>query len=203
MGLKYYDLAFTDAVHAAQYRNGSGHVFSKEKIGNPGRESLGEPEIAFIASRDSFYMATVGSTGWPYVQHRGGPAGFLKARDANTLIMPDFRGNRQYISLGNFTDNDRVSLFFMDYARQGRLKILARASVIEIGEDKPLLANLGAEDYKAKIERAIQFSVEAFEWNCPQHITPRYTENELEPVTAVLIKRIAELEIELEKAKSP
>ena len=201
MAKKYYELAFTQEVQEAQSRNGSRKAFARDQSPFPDRDVLGDDEIAFIQNCDSFYMASVGSTGWPYLQHRGGPIGFLKVQGPSTLVMPDFRGNRQYISLGNFTANDRVSLFFMDYPRQGRLKIYARAKIIDIVADTKLMTLMSDDNYKAKIERAIQFDVEAFDWNCPQHITPRYTQTDIANVTRHMTDRIAELETELLASK--
>ena len=192
-------MAFTDAVREAQDRNGSAAAYSHERVGDPPADTPGADEIAFIESRDSFYMATVNAAGWPYVQHRGGPPGFLKVINPTTLAMPDFRGNRQYVSVGNLAENDRASLFFMDYPRQARLKIFARVGVVQLEEKPELAARLVDETYKAKIERAFEFTLEAFDWNCPQHITPRYTEDDIRAVTGKLTQRIASLELELEK----
>ncbi len=202
MAKKYYDLAFTDEVKKAQSRNGSRKAFARDNSESQGTDKLGADETAFIQNSDSFYMASVNSTGWPYVQHRGGAVGFLKVQNPSTLVMPDFRGNRQYISVGNFADNDKVSLFFMDYPRQGRLKIFARAKIIELDENQnELQALLTDDNYGAKIERAIQFSVEGFDWNCPQHITPRYTQTDIANVTRHMTNKIAELEEELKIIK--
>ena len=120
-------------------------------------------------------MATVGAGGWPYVQHRGGPAGFVKVLGPRTLGFADFRGNRQYVSVGNFADDGRASLFFMDYARRARLKVLGRARVVEPGGAKDIAKALALPGYDAKIERALLIEIEAFDWNCPQHITPRFS----------------------------
>ena len=144
---------------------------------------LSQIEADFIQARDSFYMASVGETGWPYVQHRGGPAGFLKVINENTLGFADYTGNRQYISTGNFRTNDRVSLFLMDYPNKTRLKILGRIEEISL-ENESVLASLADEDYHAKVERGFIIHVEAFDWNCPQHITQRYTPDEFEQALA-------------------
>ncbi|MDA0341003.1 MAG: pyridoxamine 5'-phosphate oxidase family protein [Proteobacteria bacterium] len=158
---------------------------------------LGDRETAFIAARDSFYMATTGETGWPYVQHRGGPPGFLSVLDGQTLAFPDFRGNRQFISAGNLLHDDRVSVFLMDYANRARLKLFGRASV----SDAPaVLEKLALPDYRARIERAFVIRLEAFDWNCSQHITPRYTDAEVETLVAPLQARIGELEAQLAAA---
>ena len=194
---KYRELAFTPAVRKAQEAHGSARAYARDMQGSPASDHLGELETDFIQSRDSFYMASVAASGWPYVQHRGGPIGFLKVVDPTTLVMADYRGNRQYISLGNFADNDRVSLFLMDYPRKGRLKIYARVEAIDLAEDAALVELLNNDNYKAKTERALKFSIEAFDWNCPQHITPRYTETDIKAVTQKLTNRITELEKEV------
>ena len=154
---------------------------------------LGPQEAAFIGMRDSFYMATVSETGWPYIQHRGGPAGFLKVLDERTIGFADFRGNRQYISVGNLKSDDRVSLFLMDYANKARLKILGRARIVD-ASDEETLKRLALPAYRAQVERGMLISVEAFDWNCPQHITQRFTLAEVEAATEPLRRRIEELE---------
>jgi uncharacterized protein len=195
---RYLDLLASDHVKAAQAANGSRHAYERaDGAAAAPPDPLTGNEVAFIASRDSLYLASAGAGGWPYLQHRGGPPGFVKALDAHRLAMPDYRGNRQYISLGNAKADDRVSLFFMDYARRARLKVLARMRAVAIGEDAAVDAALAEPGYKAKVERALVFAVEAFDWNCPQHITPRYTMAEIEPAVAAMKTRIAELEAEV------
>jgi predicted pyridoxine 5'-phosphate oxidase superfamily flavin-nucleotide-binding protein len=163
---------------------------------------LGPNEAQFIAARDSFYMATVSETGWPYVQHRGGPAGFVKILDEKTVGFSDFRGNRQYVSVGNASENDRVSLFFMDYPSKTRLKLLGRMRVVDPSE-QDLLQNLETESsYRAHVERGLMISIEAFDWNCPQHITPRYTRDEVDHEVLFLKTKVNELEVELARHKS-
>ncbi|HOY78578.1 MAG TPA: pyridoxamine 5'-phosphate oxidase family protein [Hyphomonadaceae bacterium] len=197
---KYLSTLFTDDVKAAQEENGSRHGYARFD-GPAEADELTEAEADFIAVRDSFYMATVSENGWPYIQHRGGPAGFLKVLDSRTLAFADFRGNRQYISVGNIKHDDRVSLFLMDYPRQGRLKILGRMHEVDLADDPKLAEALAMPGYKAKVERALVIKVEAFDWNCPQHITQRFTLAEIEPAVSSLRARIAELEKELaEKA---
>ena len=196
----YHKRAFTDAVRTAQREHDSEKLYAWESK-ELGTDWLGEAETAFIESRDSFYMASYGSNDWPYLQHRGGPAGFLKVVSDQCLVMPDFRGNRQYISIGNFAGNDRVSLFFMDYPRRARLKVFARAKVFDIVDRPDLETLFDLSGYRAKIERGIEFAVEAFDWNCSQHIVPRFTELELQSVTAHLVKRIHALEAELAMLK--
>jgi uncharacterized protein len=153
-------------------------------------------EVAFIAERDSFYVATVSESGWPYVQHRGGPAGFVKVLDDKTLAFPDFRGNLQYISLGNVAADDRVALIMVDYPRRARLKILAHMEARDLAADPALAARLSLSGYRAKVERAFVLHLETFDWNCPQHITPRYTEADIAVAVTSLTDRIAELEAE-------
>ena len=195
MTYSYLDLAATPAVAAAQAENGSREMWEQlpaDRIS----DRLGAREAGFIAARDSFYLATVSETGWPYVQHRGGPAGFLKVLDDRTLGFADFRGNRQYISLGNAAANDRVSLFLMDYANRRRLKIFARMEARDLADDPALAETLALPGYRARVERAFLLHVEAFDWNCPQHITPRFTEAEVEAAVAPLRARLAALEAE-------
>jgi predicted pyridoxine 5'-phosphate oxidase superfamily flavin-nucleotide-binding protein len=132
---------------------------------------LGKYEQSFIAQRDSFYMATSGENGFPYIQHRGGPKGFLKVLDENRLGFIDFKGNMQYISVGNLMTNNKVSLFMVDYPNKRRLKLYAKAEIVELNDNPELLQNLDLEDYKFQPERMMVFNIEAFDWNCPQHIT--------------------------------
>jgi predicted pyridoxine 5'-phosphate oxidase superfamily flavin-nucleotide-binding protein len=160
-------------------------------------DSLSAREAAFIAARDGFYQATVSETGWPYVQFRGGPAGFLKVLDDKTLGYADFRGNVQYISAGNLSHDDRVSIILMDYAHRARLKILGRARLVTLDEDPALIARLETPNYRARIERGVIITVEAYDWNCPQHITPRFTEAEIAVATAPLRDEIAQLKARL------
>jgi hypothetical protein len=162
---------------------------------------MGPNETGFIGERDSFYMASVGETGWPYIQHRGGPLGFVRVLDEQTLGFADFRGNRQYVSVGNLTKNDRVSLFFMDYANRNRLKLLGRVRLIE-ANDRAVLERLAVPGYRAAIERGFLITVEAFDWNCSQHITPRFTVADVEQATSKLRERIADLETQLARSQS-
>jgi predicted pyridoxine 5'-phosphate oxidase superfamily flavin-nucleotide-binding protein len=153
-------------------------------------------EAQFIAERDSFYMATVSETGWPYVQHRGGPAGFLRVLDDQTLGFADFRGNRQYISIGNLSADDRVCLILMDYSHSRRLKIYARTEARDLDADQALADRLAIPDYAAKPERALLLHLEAFDWNCSQHITPRFSAAELERALLPVRQRMQQLESE-------
>ncbi|HEB27729.1 MAG TPA: 2Fe-2S iron-sulfur cluster binding domain-containing protein [Porticoccus sp.] len=187
MGHKFAEIAFTDAVKNIQLDKRSRDNYAKMEQGEDFNYLISPTEAEFISERDSFYMASVSETDWPYVQHRGGPAGFMKVIDAETIGFADFSGNRQYISTGNFSHNDRVALFFMDYPNRRRLKLLGRVQVV--GQEAPeLLHQLKSDNYRAKIERGFIIHVEAFDWNCPQHITPRYTEEEVE---AIIEQRLA------------
>lgn len=197
MARAFAEIAFTDSVKAAQERYGSRQANQRLASDGQRRDTLGEHEIAFLAERDSFYMGSVGENGWPYVQHRGGPRGFLKVLDARTLGFADFQGNRQYLSVGNLSADDRVSLFLMDYPNRRRLKLWARARVVDAAHDLALLAQLELPGYRARVERAIVLTVEAYDWNCPQHITPKFTEDEVRTQwLAPLEQRLAELERE-------
>jgi len=192
MSRAYADLAFTPTVRAWQTRLGSRAAYARLDGPVDRHAALTGLEAAFIAARDGFYQASVSETGWPYVQYRGGPAGFLQVLDAQTLAYADFRGNRQYISAGNLAGQDRVSLLLMDYAQQQRLKILGRVRLIEAAQQPELMAQLQPTDYRAQVERAVVITVEAFDWNCPQHITPRFTEAEVEQAVQPLRKALAE-----------
>ena len=179
MSRKYTELTFTDSVIETQTLLGSRASGEKVAAWDIDDEHLSAREKSFIAERDSFYMATVNADGWPYLQFRGGPSGFLKVLDDETLGYADYRGNRQYISTGNLAENDRVALFFMDYPNRRRLKLMAHTEVIDAAERPDLLAQVEDSGYRAHIERIVLFHVVAFDWNCPQHITPRFTEEEL------------------------
>jgi len=192
MGHKFAELAFTDAVKQIQNEQGSRNAYARMEAGEDSHDQLGHLEADFITQRDSFYMASVSETGWPYLQHRGGPAGFMQVIDEQTLGFADFRGNRQYVSTGNFQTNDRVSLFFMDYPSQRRLKLLGRIRLL--GEQETdLLSRLTMAQYQARVERGFVINVEAFDWNCPQHITPRYTRSEVDTLIAPLLAEIDDL----------
>jgi len=163
----------------------------------PHGDSLGPAEQEFIKRRDSFYMASVSETGWPYVQHRGGPKGFVRVIDPGLIGFADLRGNKQYVSLGNFDHDPRVALFFMDYPNQTRLKILGRVEVHEHDEKAPaLIESFRPTDNSDVVERVILIHVEGFDWNCPQHITPRYTIEELQEVLAPIREKLTRLENE-------
>jgi uncharacterized protein len=174
----FSDIAFTPAVRAMQTRMGSRKNYARLDESEDRRDRLGQMEADFIGERDNFYQATVSETGWPYVQFRGGPAGFLKVLDEKTIGYADFRGNVQYISVGNLAANDRVAIILVDYANRLRLKILGRVRIVELDEDPALIARLALPSYLARVERGVIITVEGYDWNCPQHITPRFTEAE-------------------------
>jgi predicted pyridoxine 5'-phosphate oxidase superfamily flavin-nucleotide-binding protein len=205
MSRRFADIAFTPEVRAFQERAGSRAAYAKfDRDDAEPRDALGPAEIAFVGARDGFYQATVGSNGWPYVQFRGGPAGFVQALDGRTLAYADFRGNVQYVSNGNIAgagaaataDGAPTMLFFMDYARRRRLKVWARARLVAARDDPPLIARLSPTAYDAKVERAVVLAVAAFDWNCPQHIVPRFTEAEIAAALAPIQERLAALEAE-------
>jgi hypothetical protein len=199
---RFAAIAFTPAVKRLQERNGSRAHYARREIAGGQCDRLGQDEVAFIGERDSFYMATVSETGWPYLQHRGGPKGFLKVLDTQTLAFADFRGNLQYVSAGNLEGNDRVALIFVDYANRRRLKILGHARLVDAAADSGLMESLRDSGYRAQVERGVVIRVETFDWNCPQHITPRYSEEELGPYLEPMKARIGELEEQLAFATS-
>ncbi len=195
MSYGFLDIAVTDAVRAVQAQQGVEHIWQHFK-GHREFNRFSEDEKAFIAAQNSFYMASVSQTGWPYIQHRGGPAGFLKVVDDRTLAFADYRGNLQYISVGNLSADHRVCLFLMDYPRRARMKIFARAEFLGVDDEPALTEMVAPADYKAKVERVIRLRLEAFDWNCSQHITARFTESELEAAMHPVRARLAELERE-------
>jgi predicted pyridoxine 5'-phosphate oxidase superfamily flavin-nucleotide-binding protein len=191
----FLDIASTPAVRAAQEANGSGELWANFHD-DRAFDRFTEAEAAFIAERDSLYLATVSESGWPYVQHRGGPPGFIRVLDEKTLAIPDFRGNRQYISTGNLVANDRAALILMDYPNRRRLKIFAHVETRDLASDPELAAELALPGYRAKVERGLIIRLAAFDWNCPQHIVPRFSEAELAPALAPLRARLEALEAE-------
>jgi predicted pyridoxine 5'-phosphate oxidase superfamily flavin-nucleotide-binding protein len=195
MARDFLDIAGTPSVKAAQAANGVAMRVTTGEA-NAERSRFTAVEAQFIAARDTFYLASVSETGWPYVQHRGGPPGFLRVIDDSTLAFADFRGNRQYISLGNVTANDRVALLLMDYANRRRLKIYARIEAKDLKAEPQLAEILALPGYRARPERLFVLHLEAFAWNCPQHIAPRFTEQEIAAALAPVRSRIAQLEAE-------
>jgi predicted pyridoxine 5'-phosphate oxidase superfamily flavin-nucleotide-binding protein len=199
MATKYLDLTFTDAVCRAQtqYYGRAGQI-----AGAPERDPLGQAEAEFIAARDSFYLSSVSESGWPYIQHRGGPSGFLRVINETTLAFADYKGNRQLLTTGNVSVNDRVSLFLMDYKNRARLKILGHARVEDARAYPELVAQLADPKMQSAVERLVFIDVVSFDWNCPKYITPRYSAEEVEEYVGPLKRRIAELEAQLETVKS-
>ena len=198
--MNYHKLAFTDGVKALQESFGSRKSYARSERFRSS-DGLTDNEIKMIASRDSFYVASIGENGFPYVQHRGGPKGFLKVLDEKTLGFFDFTGNKQYITLGNITHSDKVALFLMDYPNKTRLKVYARAEVVPLGEDLELEKELSVQNYKAKPERIVLYHIEAFDWNCPQHITPRYTEDQIQEAFNKQNEYVYQLELEVERLR--
>ncbi len=201
MGNRFAELAFTPSVRAVQKSMSSSKYYDKIGKGEPYNHELGPEEMDFIALRDTFYMASVSETGWPYVQHRGGPPGFIKVLDATTLGFADYRGNRQYVSVGNVLKDDRVALILVDYPNRTRLKLLGHARIVS-PDETDLLATLDVPAYGARVERGFLIKIAAFDWNCPQHITPRFTEAEIESVMGNLKERLADLEAQLQECRS-
>ena len=195
-------IAFTPSVKAAQSLYGSRASYAKIEHGDDAGSTLSLREAEFIQARDSFYQATVSETGWPYVQFRGGPAGFLQVLDTNTIGYADFRGNRQYLSVGNINADGRIALILMDYPNRCRLKIWGRAKVIHESDDPKLIARLEMPAYRARVERAVVIVVDAYDWNCPQHITPRFSEAELAEWAAALQQELADLKAENAQLKA-
>jgi predicted pyridoxine 5'-phosphate oxidase superfamily flavin-nucleotide-binding protein len=191
----YLDLAAAPAVRAVQQANGSGEYWATFR-GSRKSDRLTAAEAQFIAARDSFYLATVSESGWPYVQHRGGPRGFLHVLDERTLAFADFRGNRQYISTGNLAADDRAALILMDYAARRRLKLFVHMQERPLAEVPVLAESLARGSYKAVPERAFVLQVVAFDWNCPQHITRRFSEGEVAQGAAQLHAQLRDLEAE-------
>jgi predicted pyridoxine 5'-phosphate oxidase superfamily flavin-nucleotide-binding protein len=179
MGNKYLEIAATDSVKRVQQRLGSRTAYARREGGPTIHQQLGPEEISFIEAQDTFFLASVSGTGWPYVQHRGGPKGFLKVLDQSTIGVPEFSGNRQYLSFGNILQDPRVSLFLLDFRRQERLKIFGRATLAERAENPDLVRHLETENLPSKVERGIIIQVEAFDWNCSQYIVPRFSADEV------------------------
>jgi predicted pyridoxine 5'-phosphate oxidase superfamily flavin-nucleotide-binding protein len=199
--MSFGSLVFTPLVKKLQERYGSRRQYERMENSGAAQDRLTEFETEFVAQRDSFYMATTGSTGWPYIQHRGGPKGFLKVIDDRTLAFGDLRGNKQYISTGNLLTDDRVAIIMVDYPRQARLKILGRIEILEGEKAEGWLDKVRMREEKTPIERVFVVRVEAYDWNCPQHITPRYTVEELRDGMKDVEKRIQKLEQENESLR--
>lgn len=201
MAKNFAEIAFTNAVKKLQTKHGSRKGYERMEKFNI-INGLTSSEVDFIANRDSFYIATTGTNDYPYIQHRGGPKGFLKVLNSKRLGFIDFSGNKQYVSLGNMETNNKVSLFIMDYANKSRLKIFATSEIIELNDNPKLLESLNLKDYNFKPERMMVFNIEAYDWNCPQHITQRYTMAEIEDVINPLKNHITNLETQIEALTS-
>ena len=201
MAKNFASIAFTTAIKKMQEKSGSRASYARlEK--ETYVDGLTQNEIDFISDRDSLYMATVGENGFPYIQHRGGPKGFVKVLDTKRIGFIDFRGNMQYISVGNIQTNNNVSLIMVDYPAKARLKILAKATIVELKDDPALYNMLNLPEYKFKPERMMVLNIEAYDWNCPQHIIPRYTVEEIEEAFAPQMNQITKMEAEIKTLKT-
>ena len=198
MTAHYMDLLFTPEVMRQQEVHDSRASYARMASGGADTpDTLGPKEAMFVATRDSFYVASTSASGWPYVQHRGGPPGFVKLIGGRQIGFADYRGNRQYVSLGNVATDNRVALFFMDYVRRARLKLLGHMRSVSLDDAPELAVALIDESYGAKVERGFVIDVEAYDWNCPQHITPRYTQAEVDAAIKPLIERLHAAEARL------
>ncbi len=199
MATKYLEFTFTDDMCRAQtqYYGIAGKI-----VGAPERDPLGDAEAEFISARDSFYLGSISEGGWPYIQHRGGPTGFLRVINETTLVFADYKGNRQLLSTGNVSVNDRVALFLMDYKNRERLKILGHARVEDAHLHPELIAQVSDANMRSSVERLVFIDVVSFDWNCPKYITPRYSATEVEELACPLRARIAELEAQLRAVKA-
>jgi predicted pyridoxine 5'-phosphate oxidase superfamily flavin-nucleotide-binding protein len=195
MAYGFMDIARTPSVQAAQAEMGADHLWA-DFSGHRDFDRFSDQEAEFIAQQDTLYLASVSETGWPYVQHRGGPPGFLKMLDHQTLAFADYRGNRQYISTGNFKASDRACLILVDYPRRARLKIYAHVETLALDADPQLAERVVDRSYGAKPERIFRLRLQAFDWNCPQHITRRFTEQQIATVMQPLRERVEQLERE-------
>lgn len=200
MAKNFAEIAFTDAVKKLQEKHGSRNGYERmEKFSEV--NGLTNQEMSFVENRDSFYLASIGTNEYPYIQHRGGPKGFLKVLDSKRLGFIDFAGNKQYVSVGNMATNNNVSLIMIDYPTRTRLKIFAKAEVVALKDNLELYELLDLDDYKFRPERMMVFHIEAYDWNCPQHIIHRYTIDEIETVFSPQQKYIASLEEEIKELK--
>lgn len=200
MSKHYGAIAFTPAVRDCQAIYESGEFYGARAdaaLASAGSDRLTMRERSYLSTKDSMYIASVSETGWPYVQFRGGPRGFIRVLDEHTIGWADFRGNLQYITSGNLSADGRISLIVMDYAHRQRLKVFGHARIVMVGDDPQMASRLSDDSYDAVVERAVIVDVDAFDWNCPQHITPRFTQAELEQAVTTLRNRIAELERQL------
>ncbi|HEY6435743.1 MAG TPA: pyridoxamine 5'-phosphate oxidase family protein [Ignavibacteriaceae bacterium] len=201
MAKNFATIAFSAAVKEMQEKLGSRASYARMEK-NTYVDGLTENEIDFISQRDSFYVASFGENNFPYIQHRGGPKGFVKVLDTNRIGFIDFRGNMQYITVGNIATNNNVALILVDYPSRARLKILAKAEIVELKDDPALYKLLDLKEYKFKPERMMVFHIEAYDWNCPQHITPRYTVEVIEEAFVGQRELITNLESEIKALKT-
>jgi predicted pyridoxine 5'-phosphate oxidase superfamily flavin-nucleotide-binding protein len=195
MAKNFAEIAFSEAVKELQEKHGSRKGYERMEKFNV-IDGLSENEKRFIEDRDSFYLASIGVKNFPYIQHRGGPKGFVKVIDKNTIGFIDFTGNKQYISVGNVATNNNVALIMMNYPARARLKIFARAEIVELKDNPELLDKLDLAEYQYRPERIMLFHIEAYDWNCPQHITPRFTVDEIENALKSQLEKITQLENE-------
>ena len=203
MAQNFLHTLFSDTARALQAADGSREAYARMEAGADGApDLLGEREGEFIAARDSFYMASVTPAGWPYVQHRGGPEGFLRVIEGNRIGFADYRGNRQHLSTANIAHEPRVALFLMDYPAKRRLKLIGTATVVPRADDPVLVESLRVPGQSGVIERAYLIDVVGFDWNCPQHITPRFTEAEVKAGIAPLVAEINQLRAEVERLRA-
>jgi len=199
VGHRYLEITTTPSVQAARLQWAGADRYARASEGPDTNDRFGPAEAAFVSARDGCYLGSVNASGWPYVQFRGGPKGFLRVLGETTLAFADFRGNRQQLTAGNVATDDRVSLFLMDYARRRRLKVLGHLTFVD---DPALVAQVAVPGYAAKVERAARIEVVAFDWNCPQHIPLRFTEAEIAAASAPLHQRIAEQEAENKRLRA-
>ncbi|MFA5982512.1 MAG: pyridoxamine 5'-phosphate oxidase family protein [Methylococcaceae bacterium] len=198
MAMAFSEITFTPSVKAAQLLYGSREKNSRFETATEVRNELTAMEALFISQRDSFYQATVSENAWPYVQHRGGPVGFLKVLDQQTLGFADFRGNLQYLSVGNLNANKRISLILMDYAQGRRLKIWGNVDIVHESDNPDLIKLLEMPAYRARVERGFIIHVQAYDWNCPQHISPRFSQAEVAQQMAPLLEEIQALRLKIQ-----
>jgi predicted pyridoxine 5'-phosphate oxidase superfamily flavin-nucleotide-binding protein len=201
MAKNFAEIAFSDAAKELQVKYGSRNGYARMER-DTYLDGLSENEIRFISGRDSFYMSTIGESGYPYIQHRGGPKGFIKILDPKRIGIIDFTGNKQYISVGNLASNNHVALMMMDYPARARLKLFAKAEIVELKDNDALYKQLDIAEYKFRPERMMVFTIEAYDWNCPQHITQRYTIEEIQDAFAPKINQIVKLEEEIKNLKA-
>ena len=198
--MKYSELAFSEASKRLQVIAGSRNNYARMEQQHQS-DTLTEAEVEFISLRDSFYMATVGENGFPYIQFRGGPKGFVKVLDKKRIAFIDFSGNKQFISVGNLETNNKVSIILLDYPSKTRLKLYAEAELVELNDNPALFETLNLADYKFRPERMIILHIKAYNWNCPQHITPRFTMEEIEEAFAPQAEYIRNLEEQIRDLK--